>query len=199
MNRRRKDDTFVFLFMGRLIKEKGIEDYINAAKMVASDRDDVEFWIIGHIDAENPTAIPNDTFLQWIRPDYIKYLGFKNDVREVIRDVDCVVLPSYYPEGIPRVLQEGMSMQKPIITADSDGCREAVDEGVNGFLCQPQDPISLATSMRRLLHMSEEDRQVMGEAGRYKALREFEETISLKQYLEVLGVDPILIPSRPRF
>lgn len=184
--KKREDTKMVFLFMGRLIVEKGIEDYIKAAHLVHEQQAETEFWVIGHIDADNPSAIPNATFLEWIRPPYIKYLGFKDDVREVIRDVECVVLPSYYPEGIPRVLQEGMSMERPIITADSDGCREAVNEGVNGYTVRPRDPDHLAETMLKIVDLSPEDRATMGKAGRYKAVREFHEDITLQQYLHII-------------
>ena len=180
-------DRFTFLFMGRLIREKGIEDYVKAARIVHAQKPDVDFVIIGHIDAENPTAIPNEDFLDWIKPPYIKYLGFKNDVREVIREVDAVVLPSYYPEGIPRVLQEAMSMEKPIITADSDGCREALDDGVNGYLCQAQDPQDLARVMLKMLALPPEDLKALGMAGRQKAIKEFQEAITLERYLDIIN------------
>lgn len=182
------DEVFRFLFMGRLIQEKGIEDYIKAAKILRQKYKNIEFFIIGHIDAENPTAIPNDVFLEWIRPSYIKYLGFKDDVREVIKEVDAVVLPSYYPEGIPRVLQEAMSMEKPIITANSDGCREAVDDGVNGYLCEPRSPQSLAQAMQKLIDLPLDDLKTMGKAGRKKAVNEFKEDITLDMYLNILNV-----------
>ncbi len=194
MPMQRTDGKTIFLFMGRLIAEKGIEDYIRAAEKVHRQRSQTEFWIIGHIDADNPSAIPNDEFLQWIAPPYIKYLGFKDDVRDVIREVDCVVLPSYYPEGIPRVLQEAMSMERPIITADSDGCREAVNEGVNGYTARPRDPAHLADTMLRIISMSPEDRETMGKAGRYKALREFREEITLQHYLQIIH-DAVGLPS----
>ena len=188
MEKLESDRKFTFLFMGRLIKEKGIEDYIHAANIVHQEQEHVDFAIIGHIDAENPTAIPNEVFLDWIKPSYIKYLGFKNDVRDVIREVDAVVLPSYYPEGIPRVLQEAMSMEKPIITADSDGCREALDEGINGYLCQAQNPQDLARVMLKMLALSKEDLMALGMAGRQKAIQEFQEEISLKKYLEIINL-----------
>ena len=184
----------IFLFMGRLIREKGIEEFVSAARLVHNTYPEVQFWVIGHIDEDNPSAIPNDTFLSWIAPDYIHYKGFKDDVREIIREVDCVVLPSYYPEGIPRVLQEAMSMEKAIITADTDGCREALTDRVNGYLCAPRDPKSLAAAMSKIMQLSDEDLVTMGKAGRVKALTEFDESITIREYLKYInlaaGVEP---------
>ena len=188
MKARAKKEDRIFLFMGRLIREKGIEEFVSAARLVHKTYPDVQFWVIGHIDEDNPSAIPNDTFLSWIAPDYMHYKGFKDDVREIIREVDCVVLPSYYPEGIPRVLQEAMSMEKAIITADTDGCREALTDRVNGYLCAPRDPNSLAAAMVKLLQLSETDLEIMGKAGRVKAIAEFDESITIKEYLKYINM-----------
>lgn len=184
--KKQADDITRFLFMGRLIKEKGIYEFIKAAEKTHQKYPDTEFWIIGHIDADNPSAISQDEFLKWIEHPAIHYLGFNHDVRKIIKDVDAVVLPSYYPEGVPRVLQEGMAMEKPIITTDCDGCREAVDDGRNGFLVKPADVQNLHLAFNKLVKMSDQDRMVMGKLGRQKAIAEFEERISIGLYLGIL-------------
>lgn len=187
MPKTRRDEKVVFLFMGRLIKEKGIHEFVRAAERVHRENEDTEFWIIGHIDAENPSAVPYDTFLKWIKPRYIKYLGFQDDVRQVIRNADCVVLPSYYPEGIPRVLQEGMAMEKPIITADSNGCREAITpNSTNGLLVAPESVPDLANAMSLISELDPEARQTMGRNGRAWALSQFREEITLDLYIKYI-------------
>jgi glycosyltransferase involved in cell wall biosynthesis len=177
----------IFLYMGRLILEKGIHEFVEAARLIAAKEKEVAFWIIGHIDEENPSAIPKDEFLKWIEHPKIKYLGFKQDVRQIIADADCIVLPSYYPEGIPRVLQEAMAMEKAIITTDTNGCREAVDDGINGFLAQPRSSADLFRQMGKITRMADKSLKEMGRKGRQKAMKEFDESISVRRYLELVG------------
>ncbi|OYY26772.1 MAG: hypothetical protein B7Y63_09020 [Sulfurovum sp. 35-42-20] len=99
---------------------------------------------------------------------------------------DCVVLPSYR-EGLSRVLLEAASMAKPIITTDVAGCREVVDDGVNGYLCEVKDADSLAEQMKKMIHLSEEARKEMGRRGREKVMREFDESVVIEKYLETIA------------
>jgi len=184
-----------FLFLGRLLNEKGIREYIDAAKMMSDKHPNTRFWILGHIDEQNPGAVVKKSFMQWIRHPAIEYLGFEKDVRNVIRECDVVVLPSYYPEGVPRVLQEGMAMGKPIITTDMPGCREAIEQEVNGILVPPKDSKALFDAFEFIHALSPQERLKMGRAGRMKAIREFDEKISNQHYLEL--IDSILnVPQR---
>ncbi|MCB0685735.1 MAG: glycosyltransferase, partial [Saprospiraceae bacterium] len=180
-------ETLRFLFLGRLLNEKGIREYIEAAKMMSEKHPNTHFWILGHIDEQNPGAVVKKSFMQWIRHPAIEYLGFEKDVRNVIRECDVVVLPSYYPEGVPRVLQEGMAMGKPIVTADMPGCREAIDQGVNGILVPPRDAKALFDAFEFFYALSPQERIRMGRAGRMKAISEFDEKISNHQYLELIS------------
>ena len=176
----------VFLFMGRLIRDKGIYEFVEAAKIIHDHFPESEYWIMGHIDEHNPNSIGMKDFMSWVEHPNIRYLGFEEDVRSIIKDVDCVVLPSYYPEGVPRVLQEGMAMAKPIITTDAKGCREAVDDSSNGLLVVPRDIKSLAGAMEKICLMEPHEREAMGAAGRKKAIHEFDEQISIRVYLECI-------------
>ena len=108
----------------------------------------------------------------------IRYWGQASDVREYIRNSDCIVLPSYYREGFPKVLQEGMSMEKPIITTDMPGCRDAVEEGKNGFCIAPRDPLSMGYAMEKIYLMQPEERLNLGLYGRKKAVKELDSVIS---------------------
>jgi glycosyltransferase involved in cell wall biosynthesis len=125
------------------------------------------------------------------------YLGVSDDVRSEIAAADCIVLPSYYREGTPRTLLEAAAMGRPIITTDAVGCREVVDDGHNGFLCQPRDAGDLAEKMERMLSLTHEQRSEMGLRGRAKMETEFDEQIVIRKYLA--AIDAILArPLQPR-
>ena len=108
-------------------------------------------------------------------------------MRSEITTADCIVLPSYYREGVPRSLLEAAAMGRPIITTDAVGCREVVDDGVNGFLCRVRDAEDLAKKMQWMLTLSQEERSEMGRRGREKIEREFDERLVIDRYLEVIS------------
>jgi glycosyltransferase involved in cell wall biosynthesis len=115
----------------------------------------------------------------------IRYLGLSDDVRAEIAAADCVVLPSYR-EGTPRTLLEAAAMGRPIITTDAVGCREVVDDGVNGYLCKVRSAEDLAEKMEQMLSLSSERRSEMGQRGRAKMLAEFDEQIVIRKYLAAI-------------
>lgn len=168
-----KDKT-IFTFIGRLLYDKGIREFVEAARQIKSMRQDVAFWIVGELDAENPATIDKDDLLQWVDEDVVYYHGFIKDVRNIIAASDCIVLPSYR-EAIPRTITEGMSMAKPVITTDTAGCREAVDEGINGYLVPIKDTQGLAQAFNAFLSLTHEKQLEMGFAGRKKAVEEFDD------------------------
>ena len=116
----------------------------------------------------------------------VEYLGESDDVRPFIEKATAVVLPSYR-EGLPRSLLEAGAMGRPLIATDVPGCREVVDEGVNGFLCAPRNADSLADAMRRLVNMTHDGRSAMGLASRRKVESKFSETVVIQAYLDALG------------
>ncbi|MBK7636839.1 MAG: glycosyltransferase [Saprospiraceae bacterium] len=136
-----KDKT-IFTFIGRLLYDKGIREFVEAARQIKANRQDVAFWVVGELDTENPATVDKDELVQWVEEDVVYYHGFVKDVRNIIAGSDCIVLPSYR-EAIPRTITEGMSMSKPVITTDTAGCREAVDEGVNGYLVEIRNVLIL--------------------------------------------------------
>jgi len=164
----------IFSFIGRLLYDKGVEEFVTAAASVKSEYPGTEFWIIGDIDDNNPAAIKKDDLVKWVRSDSVIYKGYAADVREYIRHSDCIVLPSYR-EAIARSLTEGMAMEKPVITTDTAGCREAVDEGENGYLVPIKDSGALHDAMIRFIRTSQEERERMGKYGRQKVLAEFDD------------------------
>ncbi len=176
----------VFLFIGRFLKDKGIIEFIEAGKLLWQERKDFEIWFVGGIDDGNPQSLREEDINNIKKYEFVKVLPFSKDVRPIICQADCVVLPSYR-EGIPRSLLEAMSMAKPIITTTSPGCKDVCEDGVNGFLVEQRSISSLKVSMERFLNLSEEDRQRMGVLGRELAVRRFDEKIIIEKYLSLIG------------
>ena len=178
--------NITFILMARLLWDKGIGEYVNAARFIRKNFPNTQFLLLGQMDAANPTAIPRQTIMNWQQEGVIEYLGKTDDVVPYITRSDCVVLPSYYREGTPRSLLEAAAMAKPVITTDSIGCRNVVDDQVNGFLCKVKNPEDLADKMLRLIQMKQEDRLAMGKAGRQKMAKEFDEAIVINKYLDCI-------------
>jgi glycosyltransferase involved in cell wall biosynthesis len=180
------DNKFKFLLMSRMLWNKGIGEYVEAARLINKKYSNVEFQLLGFIDKENKNAISEQQIQKWAEEKIINYLGSSDDVRNFIANADCIVLPSYYREGIPRSLLEAASMAKVIITTDTIGCREIVNEGINGFLCKIKDAKDLASKMEKVLNLTKDERNKMGRAGREKILAEFNETIVINKYLKAI-------------
>ena len=173
-----------FLVIARLIWDKGIEYYIDAIKKLKPKYNNLEFQILGELGVNNPSAIPKDQVDSWISQGLINYLGTSSDVRNIIKEVDCMILPSIYREGVPRTLIEGSSMGKPIITTDNVGCRDIVEHGYNGYLCKKRDSNDLAEKIELFLNLSDKEKEIMGNNGRQKAIDEFNEEIVISRYLD---------------
>jgi len=162
----------IFTFIGRLLYDKGIVEFIEAAKLIKKQYEEVEFWIVGELDSDNPSTVLKQDLLSWIDEEVIVYHGFLRDVRPIIAKTDCIVLPSYR-EGMPRIVLEGMSMARPIITTDTAGCRQTILPGVNGFLVGVGDVFQLYEAMANFLSLTSEEQHEMGERGREMAIENF--------------------------
>lgn len=182
----KENDKFKFLLVARMLWDKGIGEYVEAAKSIKEKYPKVELQMLGFLDVENNSAISKQQMQEWVEAGYINYLGTSDNVKEEISQADCVVLPSFYREGIPRVLLESASMAKPIITTDNVGCRDVVDNDINGFLCKVRNVQDLVETMEKMLNLSENERINMGEAGRIKMINEFDEKIVINKYLETI-------------
>ncbi len=181
-----KAEPFVFLFVARLIKDKGIVEFIDAAKeLLAHGENHVEFWLLGDLYLINPTAINQEQLDEWVKTSAIKYLGHVDDVASVMNQAGCIVLPSYR-EGLSRVLLEAAALAKPIITTNVPGCMDVVDDGINGFLCEVKNSLDLSIQMKKMLALDSHQLQAMGKKGRAKIENEFDEEIVFKQYLLVI-------------
>jgi len=175
-----------FLLVARMLWEKGVGEYVEAARLVRQRHPHAEFCLLGFLDVKNPTAISRSQMDEWIAEGVVTYLGAADDVRPHIVEGDCMVLPSYR-EGVPRTLLEAAAMGRPIITTDAVGCREVVDDRINGFLCKPRDVGDLAAKLEQMIRLSPADRSEMGRRGREKMEREFDEKIVISKYLKVVG------------
>lgn len=174
-----------FLLIARMLWDKGVGEYVEAARSVKHRFPNAEFCLLGFLDVQNPAAISRVQMDEWVAGGEVQYLGETDDVRPHLTDTDCVVLPSYR-EGTPRTLLEAAAMGRPIITTDAVGCREVVDHGVSGFLCRPRDAADLTEKIERMIALSPEERAEMGRRGREKVERDFDEQIVINRYLEVI-------------
>ena len=165
-----------FLLIARLIWDKGVGEYAEAARSLKAKYPDTEFILLGFVDWNNPAAVPEDTIYGWEEEGILRWVGSQDDVRPFLSEADCVVLPSYYREGTPRILLEAAAMAKPSIAADSIGTREPVEDGETGFLCRPRDAHDLAEKMERIINMGRESREQMGWRGREKMIRKYGST-----------------------
>jgi glycosyltransferase involved in cell wall biosynthesis len=179
------EENIRFLLIARMLWDKGVGEFVEAARMVQTRYPNAEFCLLGFLDVQNPAAISRDQMEKWVTEGVVNYLGEAENIRPHLLAADCVVLPSYR-EGTPRTLLEAAAMARPIITTDSVGCRDVVDDGVNGFLCRPRDASDLAEKMARMISMSQAEREAMGLRGREKIEREFDEKIVIDKYLAAI-------------
>lgn len=176
----------IFILIGRLLRDKGVVEFVEAARQLRTEMPDGRFQLLGPIDDGNRTSVSKAELQSWIAQGVIEYLGTTDDVRPFIAAASAVVLPSYR-EGMPRSLLEAAAMGRPLIATDVPGCREIVEEGRNGLLCVVKDARSLAAAMRRFAGMSLEDRIAMGKAARRKVQEEFSEERVIRAYLDALA------------
>lgn len=167
-----QDGATRFLFVGRLLHDKGVREFVAAARQVKRLYPGARFQVLGYLNVANPAAVGKDELDSWVSEGVIDYLGDTDDVRPCIMQADCVVLPSYR-EGMSTTLQESASLGKPIIASDIAGCRELVDDGISGYLCGLRDVDSLVGRMVQFLGLDAEQRTRMGARGREKMIAEF--------------------------
>ncbi|MEQ1594201.1 MAG: glycosyltransferase family 4 protein [Casimicrobium sp.] len=179
-----------FLLMARLLWDKGLAEYVEAARIVraacAARGVAVEFCVAGQGDIGNPSAVPREALDRWVAEGVVRYLGFVEDVRPLIAAADVVVLPSYR-EGTPRALLEAAAMGKPLVATDVPGCREAVRDGETGVLCAARDARGLAEAMLRMIEAGADGRARMGRAGRAYVEAKFDERLVYAAYADAIA------------
>jgi glycosyltransferase involved in cell wall biosynthesis len=175
-----------FLLLARLIKEKGIYEYAEAAKDIKQRYPSVRFSMAGIVE-KHPSAISKQALLSWAESGAIDYLGALRDVRPAIENSSVYVLPSFYPEGQPRSVLEAMAMGRPVITTDTPGCRETVHHGRNGFLIPPRDADALIQAMEYFINRPD-DIATMGMASRQIAIEKYDVHKVNKVMLTAMGL-----------
>ena len=185
LDSRKNNNKTIFTFIGRLMYDKGIVEFINAAEELKSSYKNVEFWLVGEIDDGNPASINNQQLIDWVESGIVKYFGQIKDIRPLIQKSDCVVLPSYR-EGMSRLLTEAIAMEKPVISSDTPGCKDIVDDGENGFLVPIKNSEALLEAFVKFLDLDEPERQSMGKKGRLKAINEFDDQVIANQFLSFI-------------
>lgn len=178
-----QDDVVHFLFVARLLREKGIDLYLSAAKRIAAKHPDVVFHICGGCDDPKYLELVKEAS----QGGYIQYHGEQKDMRPYFQMAHCIVHPSYYPEGMSNVLLEAAASARPIIATDRSGCRETVDGGKTGWLIPIKDEEALVQALEDFLHLSWKERESLGRAGRLKMEQEFDRRIVVQTYLDTLG------------
>lgn len=178
------DGKVKIILTARMIVEKGIFLLTEAAeKLRAEYEDKVEFWLVGGLD-DHPGAITKEQLDKVCDGKYIKWLGYRTDVKELLQQSHIVAFPSYYMEGLPKSLIEACAIGRPIITTQSIGCKDTVDDCVNGFLIPSKDVDALASKLRVLID-NPEMRETMGKASREKAEKEFSLDVVIEKHLKI--------------
>jgi len=181
MKKTTKDNVTRFLFIGRIMKEKGIEEYLEVAERITRKFNNVEFQILGRFEEQRYKRI-----IQNNKNNRIRYLGISDDVREEIKEVDCIVHPSYH-EGMSNVLLEGAAMGKPLIASDIPGCREIIEDGHNGYLFEVKSVKSLEEKLVQFISLDDDTRELMGKNSRNKVVKEFDRKIIIDEYMKAIN------------
>ncbi len=183
------DETIEFTFISRIMKEKGIEQYIEAAEFIRNKYPNTRFHICGFCEEAYEDILK---VLQ--EQGIVTYHGMQRDVRVILQKTHCTIHPTYYPEGMSNVLLESSACGRPIITTNRSGCRETVDDGVNGFIVEQQNSRDLIEKIEKFLKLSYEEKRLMGLAGRKKVEKEFDRQIVIEAYMD--EIDKINANSR---
>lgn len=177
-----KDEGIVrFLFIGRLLKDKGIQEYFEAAKIVKAKYPNAEFQILGRIDGPFQSLLDD-----LVKKCIVKHFGETTDVRPYLTEVHCTVMPSYH-EGMSNVNLESAANGRPVITTNVPGCRETVDDGMTGFYVEAKSAKSLAEAMEKFIALPYSQKVMMGEAAREKVEKEFDRQIVVNKYLSEIN------------
>lgn len=175
-------DEVRFLLIARMLRDKGIAEFVDAARIVRQRYPQTRFQLLGGPGGDNPSAVPQADLERWSGELIVELPGVTDDVRPWIAAADCIVLPSYR-EGLPRSLLEGAAMARPLIASDVPGCREVVEDELNGLLCEVKSAASLASAMERMIELGHDGRIAMGEAGRRKVAVDFDQRLVAAAYV----------------
>jgi len=172
------DGKTVFTYVGRVMAEKGIHQYLEAARNIRKKYPNAEFHICGHFEEDYKDVLKRESSLGNIR-----YHGLVDDIIKYVKASHCIVLPTYYPEGMSNALLEGAACGRPLIATDRYGCREIVENGVTGYLVRERDAQDLQEKMIKFINLSYEDKEKMGLLGRKKVEKEFDRKLVVRAYM----------------
>ena len=172
--------------IARLLRDKGVMEFVDAARQIKARHPKAQFQLLGAAGSENRSSIDHATVNNWVKEGVIEYLGTTNDVRPAISAASCVLLPSYR-EGAPRTLIEAAAMARPVISTDVPGCRAVVDNNISGFLCDARSADSLAATIERFLSLSPGAQKTMGQFGRAKMERKYDQSIVVDAYRQAIS------------
>lgn len=174
-------DTIDFVFIARIMKEKGIDQYLDAANYISKKYPQTRFHICGICEPEY-----NGRLKKYQEDGTVIYHGLVKDIATIHKLTHCTIHPTYYPEGLSNVLLEASASGRPIITTNRSGCREVIDDGVNGFVIEQKNSKDLIEKIEKFINLTYEEKRDMGLAGRRKVEKEFDRRIVVKKYLEEL-------------
>ncbi len=176
---------FTFLLIARMLRDKGVNEFVAAARELKAEHPGIRCQLLGPVDVENPSAISASQVNAWVEEGVVEYLGVHADVRPAIAAAHCVVLPSYR-EGAPRTLLEAAAMARPTITTDVPGCRSVVEHGKTGLVCEVQNVQSLHRAMLALMQLPPKEQAAMGQAGRVKMEQEYNQARVVAAYRQAV-------------
>jgi glycosyltransferase involved in cell wall biosynthesis len=174
-----------FTVIARTLFAKGILEYIEAIKLIKKDDPEIKFQWVGKAEPEEGLGVDTTQLKEWGHLDLIHYIPFTDNVKSIIENSSCIVLPSYR-EGTPKSLLEGMAMSRPIITTDVPGCKNLVNNGENGFICEVKNANSLANAIKGIVNSSNNELTLMGEKSRKLVENEYSQEIIIERYNDIL-------------
>lgn len=173
-----KDNIIRFVFVSRIMKEKGIDYYLEAATYFKNKYDNIEFHICGFLEEDYKQVIDNA-----VKENIVIYHGLVDDIREVFKDMHAIIHPTYYPEGMSNVLLEAAATGRPGIASNRSGCREIIDHSTTGYLFEPHNVEELISKIEEFIKLSNEDKKNMGISARNKVVNEFNRDIVVNEYM----------------
>lgn len=176
------DETIEFVFISRIMKEKGIEQFLEAAKVISKKFQHTRFHICGFCEDEYKGKLN-----EFINAGTVIYHGLLRDVKEILVKTHCTIHPTFYPEGISNVLLESAACARPLISTDRSGCREVIEDGVNGYIIPQQDTQALISAIEKFIRLSNIEREKMGLCGRLKVEKEFDRQIVVEKYIDEIN------------
>lgn len=179
----------VVMLASRMIWDKGISEFVEAAKLLRAEGVNARFVLVGKPDGENPASVPESELLRWVSEGAVEWWGHRQDMPQTLAQASIVCLPTYYGEGVPKVLIEAMACCRPIVTTDMPGCRELVVDGKTGLLVKPRDIESLTAGLRTLV-LDHAKCKALGEEGRKLVSTKYSLPIIVEGVLDLYGLGP---------